>query len=92
VVGNPATDKWIASDIPRVIDPDIIVEHYKNRSVTDRHGTKALVNNLRLVRNLLILAPIILTLFGISQAVEKYNELLTINPALVPASFLYLWQ
>ncbi len=82
---------WAEGDIYRMIDPDSIVERFRSQQTRGR-----LTNFLEIARNTLVLAPIIVTWYGISQATDKYHillsELLKTNPNQNFQPFLYLWQ
>lgn len=85
-------DAWAACDIHKIIDPAGIVERFKQLPITD-----TIVQAIEWIRNTFIFAPIVITWFSISQATQKYNELIT--PAiqrgdqnLASQPFLYLWQ
>jgi hypothetical protein len=84
--GNNA-DAWAASDIHRLIEPELIVERYKNQRLSD-----GLIAALEWLRNTLIFAPLVVTWYGISQAVEQYNVLIKADPGQITQPFLYLWQ
>ncbi len=84
--GNNA-DAWAASDIRQLINPDQIIEHYKQQSKTDI--TIAL---LEWLRNILIFIPLVVTWYGISQAVQQYSALIKADPTQITQPFLYLWQ
>lgn len=89
VMGGPDIDAeaWAATDIYKFIDPDSIVEHVRSQYTRARH-----IDIMELVRNTLVLAPIIVTWFAISQAVPAYHDLLAANPSQVQLPFLYFWQ
>ncbi len=82
---------WVESDIYKIIDPDGIVERFRSSQIRGK-----IVDILELLRNTFILAPIIVTWYGISQATDKYHillgELLKTHPDQVSQPFLYLWQ
>src|ERR1700694_2037260 len=73
VMGGPNTDAdtWAATDIYKFIDLDSIVEHIRSQFTRGRY-----IDYLELARNTLVLAPIIVTWFAISQAVPAYHNLL----------------
>jgi predicted nucleic acid-binding Zn-ribbon protein len=91
VDGGKGAEAWASVDIYRMIDPDSIVERFSGR----QRGS-GLLGVVEIVRNTFIFGPIIVTWFGISQATEKYNDLLTSSlkshPDQVSQPFLYLWQ
>ncbi|GAC1629775.1 MAG: hypothetical protein NVS4B7_18430 [Ktedonobacteraceae bacterium] len=74
-----------------MIDPEGIIERFRNEQTRGR-----LINFMELIRNTLILAPIMITWFGISQATQQYDVLLSQylhdNSHNVDQPFLYLWQ
>jgi hypothetical protein len=93
VEGGRYAKGWGASDIYKLINPDLIVERYMSQHATARGW---LVEVLELARNVFIFVPIIITWLGISQATSKYHELLSqcLNkcPDQVSQPFLYLWE
>src|SRR2546421_1200606 len=84
---NVDADTWAAIDIYKFIDPDSIVEH-----VRSQYTRTKFIDILELARNTLVLGPIIITWFAISQAVPAYHNLLAKNPNQVQLPFLYFWQ
>lgn len=87
-VGNgPNADAWAASNIRELVDPELIIDNYKSQRGTDRA-----IATIEWVRNTLIFAPLVVTWYGISQAVDKYNELIHAEPNQVAQPFLFLWQ
>ena len=94
-IQNPAqSDGWSYADVHSMIAPDSIVERYRNSLQT---GMDRIVTFLEIIRNTFIFAPIIVTWYGISQATEKYNDLISAairakQLDLYSQPFLYLWQ
>lgn len=84
--GNSA-DAWAASDVYRLVEPEVIIDRYKNQPKTDSS-----IVILELLRNCLIFAPLVVTWLGISQAVTKYNALIASDHNQIYQPFLYLWQ
>src|SRR5437763_1093240 len=64
VKGGPNADAWAASNIYQIIEPEQIIERYKTQ-----RKTESTISILEWVRNSLIFAPLVVTWFGISQAV-----------------------
>src|SRR6266849_1357448 len=93
VEGGPYAKGWGASDIYKLINPDLIVERYRSQHDSARVW---LIELLELARNVFIFVPIITTWLGITQATSKYHELLSqcLNkcPDQVSQPFLYLWE
>jgi|GEM_PF-2097624 hypothetical protein len=94
-IGNGTLiDAWANTDIHQVIDADVVVEYFKAQDMP-AWGLRF----LEWVRNILIFAPLVLTWYGISQAVQAYSFYISYvrsHPALdqsqVSLPFLYLWQ
>lgn len=88
--GKDATP-WVFGDIYQMIDPDSIVEGFRSTQTRGRF-----IDILEMLRNTIILAPIMITWFSISQATEQYHTLLSeflkSRPNDVSQPFLYLWQ
>ena len=77
-----------------MIDPDSIVEHYRQRHAT---VPGCLLEIIEAARNVFIFVPIIVTWFGISQATAKYNDYVSAalakhDETQLSQPFLYLWQ
>src|SRR6185437_10365281 len=75
------------SDIVKLINPDQIVENYKNQPTTD-----TFISVLEWGRNILIFLPLLVSWFGISQAVSKYSDFVGKHQDQITQPFLYLWQ
>ncbi len=89
---KPDAEVWIASDVHRLIDPNAVIERFRKQPGANMGVTNRIVNMLKYLRNTLIFAPIVFTLFDISQAVTTYNNLLLAHPQTTGESFLSLWQ
>jgi hypothetical protein len=90
-------EAWTYADIHALIAPESIVERYRSESRKMSRGLDSLIFWLELTRNTLIFAPIIVTWYGISQATDKYNILISAaiqakKLELYSQPFLYLWQ
>ncbi len=95
VKGISYADVWAASNVPSIVDPEGIVERFKRQK-----SSTLWIDILEWVRNALVLAPLLLTWYCISQTLPKYNALIatlekintlqTQQQAQLP--FLYLWQ
>lgn len=85
--------QWASTDIYKIIEPDSIVEGYRNRRIS---APSCLLEIIEVLRNTLIFLPIVVTWFGVSQATAMYSTLLSeelkVNPRQVEQPFLYLWQ
>jgi len=90
-VDGKDVEAWAFGDLYKMIDPEGIIERFKNQQTRGK-----LINVMELIRNTLILAPIMVTWFGISQATEKYasllNDYLSSGTHGSTQPFLYLWQ
>ncbi len=85
---------WVTADISKIIDPDSVAEHYRQRHATI---PGCLLEVVEAVRNILIFVPIVVTWLGISQASASYNDyigaaLAKQDTARLSEPFLYLWQ
>lgn len=89
VGGGSNADVWAAVDIRQLIEPEQIINRYKNRRVTNMA-----VILLEGLRNLLIFAPLVVTWFGISNAVNAYSDLVgsKAGGSEIQLPFIYLWQ
>lgn len=88
VVKGVSADDWIASDIYKTIDPDSIVESFKSQEIT----TGNFIEILKWMRYTLILVPVVFTVYGISQAIQKYVQLTEAHSTLISLPFLYIWE
>lgn len=90
-VDGKDAEAWVFGDLYKMIDPEGIIERFRNEQTRGK-----LINFMELVRNTLILAPIMITWFGISQATKQYDVLLhqylKDQSHDVTQPFLYLWQ
>lgn len=87
VTGGPSADAWALSNIHQVVDADAIATwHVVHRGKING------VAVLEWLRNVLILGPLVVTWFGIKEAVDSYYQLLSAKPSLSTSSFLFLWQ
>lgn len=92
---NANTSAWAYADVHSMIAPDSIVERYRNN--VQKNGIDRTVTWLETIRNTFIFLPIIVTWLSISQATDKYNELISTaiqqkKLDLYSQPFLYLWQ
>lgn len=85
--GGPQTNAWASSNIHQLIETGTVIEHYKNQRRTDKF-----IAIIEWIRNSLIFAPLVLTWLGISQAVDKYKELIDADHNQISQPFIYLWQ
>jgi hypothetical protein len=81
------SDAWAASDIQNLINPEQIIERYKRQRTTDNA-----IAFLEWLRNILIFTPLVVSWYGISQAVQQYSVLIKSDPTQITQPFLYLWQ
>src|SRR5579872_5746423 len=92
---NANTSAWAYTDVHAMIAPYSIVERYRNN--VQKNGIDRTVTWLETIRNTFIFLPIIVTWLSISQATDKYNELISTaiqqkKLDLYSQPFLYLWQ
>src|SRR2546425_1370890 len=91
---NSMADAWAANNVQQMIDAHVIAEQMRANDIPGL-GLRA----LEWVRNLLIFLPLVLTWYGISNAVSSYSTFIntiTSNPhadkTQLQFPFLYLWQ
>lgn len=85
--GRGDGQRWESVDLRRMFDAaTIAADQAKARRGTDW------LRWIELIRNLLILVPVLWTWFGIARASSAYQDALTANPNLAPQPFLLLWQ
>src|SRR5205807_1909129 len=77
-----------ASDVYETIDPDLIVERFKNRPLK----SSRLIELIKFSRITLIFGLPILVLTSIFIAINAYQSLLRSNPNMIHLSFLILWS
>lgn len=80
-------DAWASTDVHQMIDAEAIVAQYKRRHITDLW-----IAWIEWIRNALIFAPLIVTWFFISRAVDAYSRLISDQPDQIREPFLFLWQ
>jgi methyl-accepting chemotaxis protein len=80
-------DKWSSVDLYRLIDPRAVRE----RLLMSR-SKGSVIRILEIIRNVILLAPVMVTWFGITTAVDGYYALIKQDPKLSQTPFLYLWQ
>ena len=88
IMGETPADPWVAVDLYQTINPDAIIQHYKSRNLR----SSRLFDMVNLLRNTIILLPLILTGLSIAQAVQAYSLLLVRDPHQATQPFLYLWE
>ncbi|GCE51277.1 hypothetical protein EI42_03433 [Thermosporothrix hazakensis] len=87
VDGGSYSDAWAASDIHQVINIPAIVHHFRE------HGGKGcFVGWIEMIRNVLILVPLMITWYGISGAISAYGELVQADERKSTLPFILLWQ
>jgi hypothetical protein len=84
--GSPSATSWASGDIHEIIDIDTITERARGQ------GSNRLISVLEWFRNVLIIAPLALTWFGISHAVSSYHELLQSDANQATQPFIFLWE
>ena len=84
VNGGHHSDAWAANDIHQIIDVDKIVARYQVQTRLD-----LLITILELIRNVLIFLPLVITWWGISQAMTAYSSL---NSTQTQLPFILLWE
>lgn len=87
VDGRAEADAWSQVDPTRVIDADAVA-----RELAPVTGTPGWVTIIEVIRNALILVPVLVTWYGIHLAVNAYSALLAERPELSQQTFLFLWQ
>lgn len=91
---NSMYDAWSLNDIHQMVGVQAITEQLRAKDIPSQG-----LRFLEWTRNLLIFLPLVLTWYGISNAVNSYYTFVTVvrnNPAADQAQiqlpFLYLWQ
>lgn len=87
VDGGAYADAWAMSDIHQVMNVPLIVQHFRNQPIKDK-----VVVWVELIRNIFIFAPLVVTWYGISQAVGAYGQLVQADAAQGQLPFILLWQ
>jgi len=82
--GTPG--RWSGVDVFRAIDPTSIANAVRNTAFES-----TILAILELLRNMLVLVPVLLTWWGLRYAADAYAGTMR-NPALHQQSFLLLWQ
>lgn len=87
VVGKAPPEPWAFADLHTVFNQDQILQRIGQQGEDNQW-----VHLMELARNVLILAPLMVTWFAIAQASEGYRLLIDERKDLANQSFLYLWQ
>ncbi len=82
--GTPG--RWSGVDVFRAIDPSSIANAVRNTAFES-----TILAVLEVLRNILVLVPVLLTWWGLRYAADAYASAMR-NPALHEQSFLLLWQ
>jgi len=82
--GTPG--RWSGVDVFRAIDPPSIANAVRNTAFES-----TILAALEVLRNMLVLVPVLLTWWGLRYAADAYAGAMR-NPALHQQSFLLLWQ
>ncbi len=82
--------RWADVDLGRAFQTDHLAYAYATRKVGG-HVSPAVVTADR-VRNVLVLAPVLLTWFALAEASRAYAEYIAQNPEAVSQPFLLLWE
>lgn len=88
LASNLDTDEahlWAKVDLYSAFGPDSI-EVPASRELTNRAGW------VELARNLLIMAPLLITWIGVSLATNAYGEMLREDPSAARSPFIALWE
>jgi hypothetical protein len=85
--GGPAAEVWAGSSVQQLLDTSALAGRLQAQPLRNRWVVSA-----EIVRNVAILLPIIVTWFGIDQAVKAYGALLAADPTRREEPFLALWQ
>lgn len=91
---NSMVDAWAVTNVQQMIDAHVIAEQMRAKDIPPLS-----LRVLEWIRNLLIFLPLVLTWYGISNAVSSYSMYVSAvksNPqadqAQLQLPFLYLWQ
>ena len=87
VSGGADADAWAVNDVHRLIDPEAIASQVRNGP-----RSETWVGVLEWLRNSLIFLPLVVTWYGIYQAMDHYQALLRAHSDLATQPFLVLWQ
>jgi hypothetical protein len=85
--GDSSIGDWVAADIHKVINADAIAESARAHIAPEKW-----LRAIEWLRNVMILLPLIITWYGISQAADKYEILLKADITKANLPFLFLWQ
>ncbi len=91
---NSMYDAWSLNDIHQMVGAQAITEQMRAKDIPNQG-----LRFLEWVRNLLIFLPLVLTWYGISNAVNSYYTFVTVvnsspsaDKTQIQLPFLYLWQ
>ncbi len=83
---SPSAISWASGDVHEIIDIDTVTERARGQ------GSNRIISLLEWLRNGLIILPLALTWFGISQAVSAYHALLQADTNEATQPFIFLWE
>jgi hypothetical protein len=78
--------RWSGLDVFRAVDPPAIVNAVRNTAFES-----TILAALEVLRNMLVLVPVLLTWWGLRYAAGAYSSAVT-NPSLRQEPFLLLWE
>jgi hypothetical protein len=78
--------RWSGVDVFRAVDPPAIVNAVRNTAFES-----TILAVLEVLRNMLVLVPVLLTWWGLRYAADAYAKAVT-DPALRQEPFLLLWE
>jgi hypothetical protein len=78
--------RWSGMDVFRAVDPSSIVNAVRNTAFES-----TILAVLEVLRNILVLVPVLLTWWGLRYAADAYAKAVT-DPALRQEPFLLLWE
>ena len=81
-------DKWLSVDVYKTFDPAILV----GNSQTYHQKRAWWINLIEIIRNALVLVPILFTWFALSNASISYVEAIKADPSLAEQPFLIQWE
>jgi hypothetical protein len=85
--GGAKTQVWAHCDLFRILNPERLAQ-----VIVGERPTMLWIGWLELLRNVLVLLPLVITWVGIAVALPSYYTMINVDPSASTQSFVYLWQ
>jgi len=83
--------EWFSVDIYKIFNSSLLLEQLRI-AYRNKVGITSIVKILEIIRNVFVLAPILLTWLALSQASAEYQNVIATNSELITQPFLLQWE